>query len=87
LDFTPIFFLVKRETGRKYFKFSLYFTGIFLQICGKLLALPVEKTVENFASVFEPLFRYFYNFRGKNNELCKTQKNCLKIFFQSEQKI
>src|SRR5215204_8582 len=52
LDSTLIFFLVNRQSNRKYFKFYPYFTGFFLHSCGKLCALPVEKTVENPASDF-----------------------------------
>jgi hypothetical protein len=66
---------------RKYFRFCPYFTGILLQNCGKLSALPVEKAVENFATIFMPLFKYFSDYKHKINDLCKTQEKRLEKKF------
>jgi hypothetical protein len=38
---------------RKYFKFWRFFGDEFRAVCGKKIRLPVENSVENFASGFE----------------------------------
>jgi hypothetical protein len=65
-------------SSRKCFRFCPYFMGIFRLVCGKLSALPVEKTVENPASNFNLQFKDFRCLPAINTNLCKTQKNCPK---------
>jgi hypothetical protein len=72
------FFLM---SSRKYFKFCPYFIDVCEQNCGKLSRLPVEKTVENRASILMTLFKYFTGFADAADVLCKTGKKRLEKFF------
>lgn len=75
----PFFF----KSSRKYLRFCAYFIALFNSLCGKLFRLPVEKTVENPASILMSLFKFFKDFGDKENRLCKSIKKGLKKIFEA----
>ncbi len=46
-------------SSRKYFKYCLYSTGIWRCVCGKIFNTPVDKNVENSATLFALNFAIF----------------------------
>jgi len=61
-------------SSRKYFKFLKILTVNFSTFCGKLLKLPVEKTVENFASVSNRQLKNLTIYRLKIKDCANLEK-------------
>ncbi len=86
-DYVWILHRIFFKSSRKYFNFSPYFTGILLRVCGKVLRLPVENSVENFGSSFIRRFKIRRIFILKKSNCVKHEISVRKKYFQIEKKL